>query len=90
MVLLVDLPPDVVGRDVLVTSDPFVSVVQCFSCLLWLTIYIYIYMGSSVDYSITILDCRALSFSCDVVPLELGQTPVVGVPLFLGGSTVEA
>ena len=41
-VLLVVLPPDVVGRDVLVASDLFVSTVRFFfSRRLWLTIYIY-------------------------------------------------
>ena len=88
-VLLVVLPPDVAEGDVLVTSDPYASTVRFFLLPLMVD-HIYIYGVEHVDYSITIFDYCALSFSCAVIPLELSRTPTIGVPSFPGGSTMEA
>ena len=75
---LVVLPPDVAGGDVLVTSDPYVFAVRCFLLPLMVDrIYIW---GRVLIILLLFWDCRALSFSCVVVSLELARTSLSVYP----------
>ena len=88
--LPVVLPPDVMGGDVHMISDPCVFTVRCFLPPLMVD-RIYIYMGSGKLIILllfwTIVHCRFCVLSFFIEPT---RTPAVGVPAFPGGSTVEA
>ena len=85
--ILVVLPPDVTERDILATSDPYVSTVLFFSRCSWLTIYIWGRACGLFYYSIQ-LSCIVIVVRCH--SLKLARTPVVCVPSFPSGTTMEA